>query len=188
MASDIDAPLLVFHQCTDPEWDAWGGDSAMDMACQGFAVLRVKSIPWRDLKILNPVAFRNPYIPHETEQQMVCTIVMRDITCPMIQNVVQKMRSGALSLDLRDWNPTDWQLQLPPGNSPCTPNLDVVAVTEASALIATGATPQVFRAVYWSYPHRLVWAGFNAKVRVTGSKLLLGKPEDFEVLQSVFSV
>ena len=96
-----DAPLLVFYQCMDKEWLAWGGESAQEFARQGFAVIRVKSRHWNDLKTAQPLAFRTPYKAHETEQQMICTIVMRDITCPMIQKVVQQMRSGALSRDLR---------------------------------------------------------------------------------------
>ena len=32
-----DAPLLVFHQCMDKEWLAWGRESAQEFARQGFA-------------------------------------------------------------------------------------------------------------------------------------------------------
>ena len=94
-----DAPLLVFHQCMDKEWASWGRDSAREFANEGFAVIKVKWCHWRDLKTMSPEAFRNPYIEEQNEQQMICTIVMRDITCPMIQNVVEQMRSGALPLD-----------------------------------------------------------------------------------------
>jgi len=190
MASDSQftdvAPLLVFHQCMDKEWTSWGRESAREFAQQGFAVIRVKSRPWKDLKTTSPEAFRNPYRETENEQQMICTIVMRDITCPMVQKVVQQMHEGALPSDLRKWNPIDWELELPPGDRPCTPRLDVVAVTEASALLAPGVTPQIFRALYRSYSHRLVWAGFNATARGTGSKLLLGEPADFALLKMVF--
>ena len=48
-----------------------------------------------------------------------------------------------------------------------------------------GVTPQVFRALYRSCSHRLVWAGFNATARGTGSKLLLGEPQDFALLKMV---
>jgi hypothetical protein len=189
MASDSqftdDAPLLVFHQCMDKEWASWGRDSARESAKQGFAVVRVKSCHWKDLKATFSEAFRKPYKKEQTEQQMICTIVMRDITCPMVQDVVQRMHSGALPSDARAWNPIDWELELPPGDRPCAPRLDVVAVTEASALSAPGVTPQVFRALYRSYSHRLVWAGFNATARGTGSKLLLGEPEDFGLLKMV---
>ena len=77
------------------------------------------------------------------------------------------------------------QIELPPGDTPCLPLLDVVAVTEASALLARGVTPAVCRALYRSYPHRLIWAGFNASSRVTGSKLVLGEPRDFSLLKGV---
>ena len=81
----------------------------------------------------NPEAFRNPYNADQTEQQTICSIVMRDITCPMVMNVVQQMRSGAFPSDLRDWDPTEWDLELPPSVGPfiepCRPRLDVIAVT-----------------------------------------------------------
>ena len=111
---------------------------------------------------------------------------MRDITCPMILEVVQKMHRGELPMDMRTWDREHWTLKLPPGDGPCKPRLDVVAVTEASAQLAHEVDPQVFRAVYRSYPHRFVWAGFNARTRVTGSKLLLGAPGDFRLLIDVF--
>ena len=183
MASE---PLVVFHQCMDAEWDAWGRESALEFAEQGFAVIRVKSRPWQELKTEDPEAFRTPYIEDQNRQQMICTIVMRDITCPMILEVVQKMHSGELPMDMRTWDREHWTLELPPGDGPCKPRFDVVAVTEASAKLAHGVDPQVFRAVYRSYPHRFVWAGFNARTRVTGSKLLLGAPGDFRLLIDVF--
>ena len=188
MASELadDAPLVAFHQCMDAEWGTWGRESALEFAKQGFAVIRVKSRHWKELKTDDPEAFRTPYIEDQNRQQMICTIVMRDITCPMILKVVQQMCSGELPMDMRTWDREHWTLELPPGDGPCKPRLDVVAVTEASAQLAHEVDPQVFRAVYRSYPHRFVWAGFNARTRVTGSKLLLGAPGDFRLLIDVF--
>ena len=182
---DDEKPLIVFHQCMPAEWGTWGRESAREMAARGFAVIRVKSCHWRDLKSTDPDAFRRPYKATETQQEMICTIVMRDITCPMVQDVVQRMRSGALSADLRDWENTGLELELPPGDTPCTPDLAIVAVTEASALMAPQVSPGVVRSLYRSYPHRLLWAGFNAPTRCTGSKLLVGEPEDFHLLKTV---
>ena len=186
----LDAPLLISHQCMPKEWKlgCWGRESAKEFARNGFAVLWVPSVLWRDLKTKDPQAFRHPYIPTEMEQQMICTIVMRDITCPLIQDIVQQMRRGTLPSDLRKWdrNLNEFELELPPGGRPCTPSLDIIGVTEASAMLAAGVTPRVFRAVYQSYPHRLVWAGFNAVTRCTGSKLRMGEPEDFALLKMVF--
>ena len=107
-ATDVtdDATLPVFHQCMDKEWIAWGRESARELAVQGFSVIRVKTVHWRELKTRNRDAFRNPYKAYQNEQQMICTIAMRDITCPMIQNVIEQMRSGVLPSDLREWNPT----------------------------------------------------------------------------------
>ncbi len=145
MASE---PLVVFHQCMDAEWDAWGRESALEFAKRGLAVIRVKSRHWKELKTDDPEAFRTPYIEDQNRQQMVCTIVKRDITCPMILEVVQKMHRGELPMDMRTWDREHWTLKLPPGDGPCKPRLDVVAVTEASAKLAHAVDPQVFRAVY----------------------------------------
>ena len=180
------APLLVFHQCMDREWTSWGLDSARQFAKAGFAVIRVKSEGWRDLKEKQPNAFRTPYIKTQTEQQMICTIVMRDITCPLLLQVMTDMNDGTRSKDLRTWNRDGLQIELPPGDAPCVPRLDVVAVTEASAWLADDVTPAVFRALYNLYSERLVWAGFNGDVRSTGSKLVLGEPHDFSLLKEVF--
>ena len=135
------APLLVFHQCMDREWTSWGLDSARQFAKAGFAVIRVKSEGWRDLKEKQPNAFRTPYIKTQTEQQMICTIVMRDITCPLLLQVMTDMNDGTRSKDLRTWNRDGLQIELPPGDAPCVPRLDVVAVTEASAWLADDVTP-----------------------------------------------
>ena len=142
----------------DKEWEegSWGRRSAQEFAALGFAVVRVPSIHWRDIKAKDPGAFRNPYVANETEQQMICTIVMRDTTGPLIKKVMQDMDSGVLSSDLRDWNPTVWDLELPKHEGQCVPRRDVIAVTEASALVAPGVTPRVVRSLYGHYPHRLL--------------------------------
>ena len=113
----LDAPLLVFHQCMQKEMapGGWGREAAKEFARNGFAVLIAPTVHWRDLKTTDPDAFRYPYIESETEQQMICTIVMRDITCPRIQDVVFQMRCGALPSDLRKWDRTLYELELPPG-------------------------------------------------------------------------
>ena len=177
--------MLVFHQCMEKEWKegAWGRDSARDFARKGFAVVRVKSEHWEDLKRTKPEAFRFPYIQKQTQQEMICSIVMRDITCPMIQNVVQQMRIEALPLNMHEWS-ADWDVELPPGHGVCIPKLDVVAITEASSQLAAGVGPQVVRTLYRSYTQSFVWAGFNGKSRVTGSKLLLAEPDHFGFLKA----
>ena len=180
-----DKPLLVFHQCMPTEWKTWGRDSAREMADLGFAVIWVKSCHWRELKDTKPHAFLRPYKAEDTKQEMICTIVMRDITCLKVQDVVQRMREGLLPMDLRHWKNTGFELELPPGDKPCTPDLSIVAVTEASALMNPQVSPRVVRFLYRSYPQRLLWAGFNGPARVTGSKLLVGEPEDFHLLQIV---
>ena len=105
----------------------------------------------------------------------------------MIQNVVQQMRIEALPLNMHEWS-ADWDLELPPGHGVCIPKLDVVAITEASSQLAAGVGPQVVRTLYRSYTQSFVWAGFNGKRRVTGSKLLLAEPDHFGFFKSFLSV
>ena len=50
--------------------------------------------------------------------------------------------------------------------------------------LAFEVTPEVSRDFYRSYPHRLVWAGWNASTRVSASNLLLREPGDFASLPS----
>ena len=77
---------------------------------------------------------------------------------------------------------------MPPGDEPVYPGLDVITVTEASALLAPGIEPKDFRRVYYSYPQGLVWAGFNSATRTVGSKLLIGRIPDFVCLRQVMSL
>ena len=184
-----DAPLVVFHQCTEAEWKSWGIATANKMAAAGLVVVRVKTEPWQDLKKREAHAFRTPLTADQNEQQMICTIVMRDITCPFLLKVVEDMGNGTLPKNMREWVPSeDLQIVLPPGTEPCEPKIDVVAVTEASSLLAPGVTPAVVRALYRSYSERLVWAGFKGNARVQGSKWVLGTPEDFGLLRTSLNV
>ena len=115
-----DAPLVVFHQCTEAEWKSWGIATANKMAAAGLVVVRVKTEPWQDLKKREANAFRTPLTADQNEQQMICTIVMRDITCPFLLKVVEDMGNGTLPKNMREWVPSeDLQIVLPPGTEPC---------------------------------------------------------------------
>ena len=47
----------------------------------------------------------------------------------LISQVVEQMKNGDLSMELRTWNRGNLQTELPPGNAPRVPLLDVVAIT-----------------------------------------------------------
>jgi hypothetical protein len=188
MTSD-DAPMLIFHQCMDAEWLTWGRKSAEDFAKLGVGVVRVRTSHWRDLKEGDPAAFENPCKEDQVKQQMICTIMMRDVTVPEIAEITESMQRGRLPADMRKWPKYPGSLSeilLPEGDMPFVPCLDVVAVTEASALPSTQTTLRLCRLLYRQYSERLVWAGFNSVSRVTGSKLALGGVEDFSLLGRVF--
>ena len=50
--------MVLLHQCMDKEWKAWGKDSAEEFAKCGFTVVRVRTLPWRDLKAKDPFSSR----------------------------------------------------------------------------------------------------------------------------------
>jgi hypothetical protein len=180
--------MLVFHQCMDHEWIAWGHESAKELAAQGFGVIRVPTRRWRELKESDVHTFRNPLKENETNQEMICTIMVREVTVPPIDSVTETLRTGLLPSDMRLWERSvGLDVLLPEGGEPFCPVLDVVAATEASVLPSTLMTPGLTRTLYRQYRENLVWAGFNGNSRVTGSKLLLGTPADFGLLGEVIS-
>ena len=76
--------MVVFHQCMDKEWAAWGRDSAREMAAQGFSVVRVRTMHYADLRREKPEAFNKPLKPDSSDQAQACAVMMRDVTLPMI--------------------------------------------------------------------------------------------------------
>ena len=93
MVSFSNATLLVFHQCMDKEWEAWGRDSARELARAGFAVIRVRTTHWSELKVISPESFRPPLRPGVSEREMACAVVMRDVTLPFIEHFIARMFS-----------------------------------------------------------------------------------------------
>ena len=90
-----DRMMLVLHQTMDHEWhgknsgnsgdrEDWGRQSAMDMSNKGFTVLRIRTRHWREFKNAPHELhrFRNPLKEWEVEQQMICTMNMRDLVAP----------------------------------------------------------------------------------------------------------
>ncbi len=185
----IDAPVVVFHQCMDREWHGdpngsaefagWGYTSALEFAELGFVVIRVRTEHWRDLYKREPNAFRNPY--GSMDQSMICTIMMRDTTLPFIGRMLEDIRQKRLSQDPADWA-DNWPYEdsaLPlPASSPRNRRIgwDLVAITEASAAPSPLCTPAALRSLDRQYREPIIWAGFNADTRCTGSKLVLMRP------------
>ena len=179
----MEQPLLVFHQCMDKEWAAWGLDAAREMANAGFAVIRVPTFHWSQHKAQEPDAFANPLRAGVTEREMICKIMMRDVTLPCVDYYLASNFG-----DLRKLPPSEQiEVVLPPCDAelPCCPVYDVIAITEASALLPPGVRPHHFRSMYNSYAQGLLWAGFNSDNRIIGSKLLLGRQSDFACLHKV---
>ena len=168
----------------------------MELASRGFGRhTRAPTRRWKEFKECNLHAFRNPLFENQTNQQMICTIMMRDVTVPLVDRVTESLRTGCLPPDMREWGRCGMEVAearvldaLPPeGDEPFCPVLDVVAVTEASVLPSVLMTPELTRTPYLQYRHNLVWAGYNANGRVARSKLLLGAPADFDLLGRVLS-
>ena len=178
-------PILVFHQCTQKDWEhgSCGRDSAKKIAKQGFTVVPVHLVSWNKDTDLEKSIF--PYDKNGQKQDMYSSIMMSTKTCPLIKKTIDKLRQpDDESDDLRKWSDAE-DLELPPGQDECKPRSDIVAVTEASTILPDYVDPELLRNVYESYPHRLLWAGFNNEHRSTGSKLLIGGPSDFALLETI---
>ncbi len=184
-----DAPMMLFHQCMDTEWHGdpnkavdvagWGRSSAMEFAQRGFVVVRIRMEHWRDLLRRDPHAFRKPYA--SKDQSMICTIMMRDVTLPFISRMLEDIREGRLSADptvwARSWPYDDSQMVMPTlAQDNSRIGWDVIAITEASAAPCDLCTPASLRSLDRQYVEPIIWAGFNADTRCTGSKLLLMRP------------
>ena len=180
--STMSAPMVVFHQCMDKEWLSWGRDSAKEMAARGFAVVRIKTTHYSELKVSKPESFARPLHNQVTEQMQACAVMMRDVTLPMIGYFHLQQET-----DLRKL-PSSFEVELPPGDEPVIPYLDVLAITEASSLLPPSVGPAEFRKLYYNYPQGLVWAGFCSAARTYGSKLLLGRYADFSCLHGVLNL
>ena len=76
--------FVVFHQCMDREWAAWGRDSAREMAARGFCVVRVRTQHYTEMRLEKPDAFNAPLRPGLGDQPQACAVIMRDVTLPMI--------------------------------------------------------------------------------------------------------
>ena len=179
----MEQPLLVFHQCMDKEWAAWGLDAAREMANAGFAVIRVPTVHWSRHKAQDPDAFANPLRAGVTEREMICKIMMQQSVLPCVDYFLATDFG-----DLRKLPPSlQIEVVLPPHDVevPCCPVYDVIAITEASSLLPPGVRPSHFRSMYNRYAQGLLWAGFNSDSRVIGSKLLLGRRSDFHCLWRV---
>ena len=120
MADCSVSPIVVFHQCMDREWDTWGRESALEMARAGFAVIRVPTTHWSDHKNAQPLAFSRPLRPGVTEREMICAVMMRDVTLPLLGYFFTKQVK-----DLRQLS-SDWEVVLPLGTEPVVPVYDVM--------------------------------------------------------------
>jgi hypothetical protein len=144
----IDAPMVLFHQCMDREWEpgesvergGWGYESAMAFAALGFVVVRVRTAHWQELP---KEAFCRPYMSQD--QSMICAIMMRDRTLPFIENLLEQVKEGSMSSDPRTWELDDVTLPTKRAPDNWTVDWDVVGITEASANPSPKCTPAALR-------------------------------------------
>ena len=179
--------ILVLIQCRDREWngndefkEAWAREAAQRCLRQGFAVLRVPTENWIDLKRRRPELFTRLFDQKQDKQHVICSINYIYCLCPLLQ----KVHNALITADgdnvhtvLED---EGFEIELPPGTTRISTDLYVVC--EASSNIGVNVTPQTLRLIYGAYSEPVVWCGFNMKSQSTGSKAVIGDVHNLLVL------
>ena len=69
----------------DHQWLEWGLESARDFADAGFCVFRIQTQHWKDLQSEDPSKFEDPWLPSQNQQQLACSLNMRDTLRPVLE-------------------------------------------------------------------------------------------------------
>ena len=104
--------VLVLIQCRDREWhgDNEGNEARAFEAAQlclraGFAVLRVRTQNWSDVKAEKPNWFQPLFQQEHSKQEVICSINYIHFLCPALKKVhgvLQSCATAAVRTFLRD--------------------------------------------------------------------------------------
>ena len=82
--------ILILLQCRDREWfgddngnEAWARDAAEN----GFAVLRVRTQNWAEVKEQHPEWFKPLFRPEKGKQDVICTLNYIHVLCPLLAEI-----------------------------------------------------------------------------------------------------
>ena len=178
--------VLVLIQCRDREWhgdnegkEAWAFEAGQRCLDEGFAVLRVRTQNWSDVKKRHPNWFQPLFQQEHSKQEVICSINYIHFLCPALNKVHSVLQSCG-SDNVEECKRQGLDIHVPSGVRHVSADLYVVC--EASSNIARNLTPQRLRLVYGYYSQPLLWCGFNMQTQSTGSKGLVGDAASLLVL------
>ena len=186
--------VIVLHQARAHEWrgtDNWAFRSTRKLVSQGFVVVRVDTPNWWNLKATHPSLFKeNLFLEKQNCQQIICTLIMTELTIPLAGKLRELLREEAYNLT-KD-TVTRWQrefglvIYLPSGRE-VRVNEDVMCVTESSSLVADNFSPTDLLNIFHFYPTPVVWVGFNQAEQRTGSKALVASHKGLNLLAEMLT-
>ena len=100
--------MAIFHQTMDKEWtgnDPWGRNMGQRLQTQGFTVFRIRTEHLRELKTrpLSEYQFRDPLRDTDNEQQVICSINIRDYVVPILDIIMLLQNRIPSRSDLLSW-------------------------------------------------------------------------------------
>ena len=180
------ACIMVLIQCRDREWhgdsqgnEAWARVAADKCLANGFAVLRVPTENWVDVKRKHPSWFDPVFKRSCDRQHVICSINYIYSLCPILEEVKFAMETTSAN-NVPTLEGRGYELLLPEGVVHISEDLFVVC--EASSNIAATLTPRGLRLLYGYYPEPILWCGFNKADQHTGSKGIVGNAHSLLVL------
>ena len=94
--------VLVLIQCRDREWhgdnegkEAWAFEAGQRCLDEGFAVLRVRTQNWSDVKKRHPNWFQPLFQQEHSKQEVICSINYIHFLCPVLKKVHGVLQSCA---------------------------------------------------------------------------------------------
>ena len=155
------------------------------MLAQGFAVVRVRTQNWWEVKGEHPEWFAQNVLKElETEQQLICTLNFIYAVAPLVAKVHELLGDLAGLVNWQDWSRNyGIEIYLPEGVSQVS--RDMYLITEASSCIGKYVTPTALRKIYWYYDEPVLWCGFNSETKSTGSKGVLATAEGLETTKGM---
>ena len=178
--------IMVLLQCREREWygdgegaEAWARDAAEKCVANGFAVLRVPTENWKDVKKKYPSWFTPVLKPTCNRQQIICSINYIHILCPILEDVADLLQTFPKD-NVAALTEQGYHILVPEGVAHVSS--DIFVVCEASSNIAANLCPRGLRLLYGHYSAPVLWCGFNSAERTTGSKAIVGNAQSLLVL------
>ena len=170
--------LLVLLQCRKREWfgdhlgnEAWAWEAAQRCLHAGFAVLRVATENWADVKQEHPEWFEPLFRENLCRQHVICSINFIHCLIPVLKEVHEVLQQDEED-NVERCRRHGLYIYVPEGVSRVSTDLYVVC--EASSNVGSDLSPFGLRRIYSYYSEPLLWCGFNMASQSTGTKGFVG--------------